>query len=121
MNNISSTLKIRILFGERGMLGPGKIDLLEGIARTGSIAAAGRAMGMSYKRAWLLVETMNAMFQDPLIESTRGGSHGGGAQLTSVGERVVTLYRKIEQETARAGAETLADLESLLIDMSDRK
>src|SRR6056297_3052108 len=82
-------LRIRIVFGENAMLGPGKADLLEGIRDTGSIAAAGRTMSMSYKRAWTLVEEMNKAFRDPLVESTRGGARGGGARLTEAGEAVL--------------------------------
>jgi len=84
-------------------LGTGKAELLAAIAQTGSIAAAGRKMGMSYRRAWLLVETMNQCFYQPLVISTKGGKHGGGAQLTALGEQVLTLYQQmltdIEQQT----------------------
>ena len=73
-------LRLRLVFRPGEMVGPGKAELLERIDQTGSIAAAGRAMGMSYKRAWMLVETMNAMFRDPVVISTRGGAQGGGAQ-----------------------------------------
>ena len=72
-------LRLRIQFGDTAMLGPGKADLLELIRTTGSIAAAGRAMSMSYKRAWLLVEEMNQAFREPLVDSSRGGTRGGGA------------------------------------------
>ena len=74
------------------MLGPGKADLLELIAETGSIAAAGRRLGMSYKRAWSLVETLNAMFRDPLVESSRGGATFGGARLTENG-RIIAMHQ----------------------------
>ena len=74
-------LRLRILFDD-AMLGPGKAELLGRIAETGSIAAAGRQMDMSYKRAWMLVEELNAAFQAPLVTSTRGGPGGGGARLT---------------------------------------
>ena len=70
-------LRLRLVYPGGAMLGPGKADLLEGIRETGSIAAAGRRMGMSYKRAWSLVETMNAMFAAPLVETSRGGAAGG--------------------------------------------
>lgn len=98
------------------MLGPGKADLLEGIHRTGSIAAAGRSMGMSYKRAWVLVEAMNAAFRDPLVESTRGGARGGGARLTETGEAVLAHYRTLESIAAQAGAARIALLRGLLRD-----
>lgn len=112
-------LQIRIHFGTAGMLGPGKAELLERIARTGSIAAAGREMGMSYKRAWVLIETMNAMFRAPVVESTRGGPGGGGAVLTDLGRQVLDLYRTFEAQAAGAGGPTLAALQALLGDMSD--
>ncbi|MFP1631878.1 winged helix-turn-helix domain-containing protein [Zhengella sp. ZM62] len=114
-------LRLRILFGDDAMLGPGKADLLERIRDTGSIAAAGRAMGMSYKRAWSLVEAMNGFFRDPLVESSRGGTSGGGASLTAAGEQVLALYRAIEDETAAANAGRIATLQAMLSDMSGKK
>jgi len=98
------------------MIGPGKADLLERIERTGSISAAGREMGMSYKRAWMLVETLNAMFREPLVESTRGGPQGGGAVLTDAGRRVLGLYRRFEAEAAASGAGGLAAMQAMLRD-----
>ncbi|MBE0414426.1 LysR family transcriptional regulator, partial [Yoonia sp.] len=112
---------IRIIFGEREMIGPGKAELLERIDRTGSIAAAGREMGMSYKRAWELVGTLNAMFQDALVESTRGGPGGGGAVVTETGQRVIALYRTFEAQAAQAGAEQLALLDDLRRDIPEGK
>ncbi len=103
------------------MLGPGKADLLEHIRRTGSIAAAGRAMSMSYKRAWSLVEEMNHVFREPLVDSTRGGQKGGGARLTDAGERVLSQYRGLERVVAEAGAEPIASITAMLADMSDEK
>ncbi|MEQ8480559.1 MAG: LysR family transcriptional regulator [Hoeflea sp.] len=108
------SLRIRILFGEDAMLGPGKADLLERIGETGSIAAAGRAMSMSYKRAWMLVEEMNFAFREPLVESTRGGARGGGAHLTAAGSTVLTHYRKLEEITAEAGAARIGAIRSML-------
>lgn len=98
-------------------MGPGKAELLERIAATGSIAAAGRRMGMSYKRAWMLVETLNAMFAEPLVTSTRGGPGGGGAALTDAGESVLRLYRDVERAAATAGAAELGRLRSMLRDI----
>lgn len=103
-------LRIRIVFGDDGMIGPGKAELLERIGRSGSIAAAGREMGMSYKRAWELVSTLNRMFREPVVERTRGGSGGGGAVLTRAGQEVLDLYRSFERKAAKAGA---AQLEAL--------
>ena len=98
----------------KAMLGPGKADLLERIGETGSIAAAGRAMGMSYKRAWLLVETMNSIFAEPLVASSRGGSAGGGAELTEAGKRVLSLYRSLEKRTVEAGSDEIEAICALL-------
>jgi molybdate transport system regulatory protein len=99
-------VSLRIDFAPGLRLGPGKADLLQGIAQSGSIAAAGRRMGMSYKRAWLLVETLNAMFAEPLVVSTKGGRAGGGAELTETGRQVLERYRTIETSLrASASAE----------------
>jgi len=114
-------LRIRIVFGDHEMIGPGKAELLERIDRCGSIAAAGREMGMSYKRAWELVGTLNAMFREPLVESTRGGPGGGGAVLTQAGREVLELYRAFEHEAADAGAARLAALRSRLNDIPGEK
>jgi molybdate transport system regulatory protein len=84
------------------VLGPGKADLLDAIARTGSIRAAAGELGMSYMRAWTLVRTMNEAFRAPLVEKVRGGSEQGGAQLTESGRKVLSLYRKMEEKAARA-------------------
>ena len=107
-------VRIRIVFGPDEMVGPGKAELLERIERTGSIAAAGREMGMSYKRAWMLVEAMNAMFRDALVVSTRGGPGGGGAVLTETGQAVLAEYRGVEAEARSAGAEHIARLQAML-------
>ena len=111
-------LFLRVFLTEAGMIGPGKAALLEGIARHGSISAAGREMGMSYKRAWSLVETMNAMFARPLVESARGGPGGGRAALTTTGREVLALYRRIEADAAAAAAPALAALRRLQADRS---
>jgi molybdate transport system regulatory protein len=111
-------LRIRIVFGDEAMLGPGKADLLERIDQTGSIAAAGRAMSMSYKRAWSLVDEMNAAFREPLVSSTRGGAKGGGARLTETGKAVLSHYRKLEDIAAEAGAARIGQIKSLLRDIS---
>lgn len=99
------------------MIGPGKADLLERIDRCGSIAAAGREMGMSYKRAWELIGTLNAMFRAPLVESTRGGPGGGGAVLTELGHEVLALYRAFQTEAAAGGAKRIEALHALLKDI----
>lgn len=109
-SSLPARLSLRLDFAGGPRLGPGKADLLEHIRDTGSISAAGRAMGMSYKRAWLLVETMNETFRAPLVESSRGGARGGGARLTETGALVLTRYRALEAAAARAGAAEIAAL-----------
>jgi molybdate transport system regulatory protein len=95
-------------------IGPGKADLLEGVRDTGSIAAAGRRLGMSYRRAWYLIETMNRCFTAPLVEAARGGAHGGGARLTPLGAEILERYRRMEGLTARAIAEEMEALRRVL-------
>ncbi len=114
-------LRIRIVFGAQGMIGPGKAELLERIDRCGSIAAAGREMGMSYKRAWELVGTLNAMFEAPVVERTRGGPGGGGAVLTEAGREILDLYRAFEMQAATAGDAQLRDLTARLRAIPERK
>ncbi len=121
MESTLPTLKLRVVFGDRAMLGPGKAALLELIRDTGSIAAAGRAMEMSYKRAWSLVEEMNAAYREPLVDSTRGGQKGGGAQLTGTGRAVLAHYRALEALAVKAGAVEIAALQELLRDIPDGK
>jgi molybdate transport system regulatory protein len=104
-------LTIRIDFDNGQQIGHGKIRLLELIAAHGSISHAAREMGMSYRRAWLLVDELNKVFREPLALTQTGGSKGGGAGLTKLGKAVVTNYRKIETETtpgARAALRALA-------------
>jgi molybdate transport system regulatory protein len=103
-------LSIRIRFGGDDMIGPGKADLLDRIAVTGSIAAAARQMGMSYKRAWMLIETLNAMFDQPVVTSMRGGPGKGGAVLTERGQAVLAEYRAVQ---SAAQVQTQSHLETL--------
>jgi len=113
--------RLRLVFAPNEMLGPGKAELLERIAETGSIAAAGREMGMSYKRAWQLVETMNAMFRAPVVESTRGGARGGGAVVTETGQAVLAEFRGLEEAAQSAGAAHIARLTGMLRDIPEGK
>lgn len=110
-------LRIRIVFGKDEMIGPGKAELLERIDRCGSIAAAGREMGMSYKRAWQLIGTLNSMFREPVVDSTRGGPGGGGAVLTDTGRKVLDLYHSFETTVAASGASQLDALTAMLRDI----
>jgi molybdate transport system regulatory protein len=109
-----AALTIRVDFGAFGYLGPGKIGLMERISKNGSISAAGREMGMSYRRAWLLVDEINRIFREPLVETQMGGSGGGGARLTKLGRDVVSRYRAIEGAAATASAADLRALKSSL-------
>ena len=106
----SLTLRIRVVQGEDLLLGPGRADLLAFIRETGSIAAAGRRMGMSYKRAWQLAESMNSTFHAPLILAAKGGVAGGGAQLTELGDAILAAYRALEAASRAGGAAALAIL-----------
>lgn len=106
---------IRILFGAACSLGPGKIALLEAISRTGSISGAAREMGMSYRRAWLLVEAMNKGFTQPVVTAATGGKRGGGAVVTDFGLALLERYRKIEAKAARSVASDLKALAKLLV------
>lgn len=92
--------RFRLLLGPEAGFGPGKADLLEAIHACGSIAAAGRNLGMSYKCAWQLAEELNRCFRGPLIEASKGGSGGGGAQLTPLGLDIVARFRAIEAKSA---------------------
>jgi molybdate transport system regulatory protein len=92
----SQVLRLRIPLGDSIAMGPGKAALLEAIRSEGSISAAGRKLGMSYRKAWLLMDQMNQGFREPLVVSLKGGAHGGGAKVTAFGERVLTAYRAME-------------------------
>jgi molybdate transport system regulatory protein len=106
----AKNIKIHLPYGEWSAFGPGKADLLEAIQSTGSISAAARVMGMSYKRAWDLVDMMNKSFRAPLVVTATGGSHGGGAQISEFGAEVLKRYREIELRSYQA---VEADLQAL--------
>jgi len=103
--------RLRILHGDDIAVGPGKVDLLEAIRATGSITAAARSLGMSYRRAWLLVDTMNRCFRTPVVEAEAGGKRGGGSVLTALGEEVIARYRVAEH---KAEAAARSELEALI-------
>jgi molybdate transport system regulatory protein len=94
--------RLRIVFAEGVKLGPGKVDLLEAVERTGSISAAGRELGMSYRRAWLLIQATNELFKWPVVLAATGGAHGGGATLTDHGRALIAAYRRVEAATQAA-------------------
>lgn len=106
MSGAQLKLKAQIMLGDEIAMGPGKADLLEAIEKTGSISAAGRALGMSYRRTWLLVDTMNRCWNEPLVETATGGSHGGGARLTTLGKQVVQSYRDMQKMVAECADES---------------
>ena len=95
-------LKLQIVCGDEFAMGPGKADLLEAIDREGSISGAGRTLGMSYRRTWLLVDQMNRCFREKLVETLSGGGHERGARLTAFGRTMLTAFRSIEAQTAMA-------------------
>lgn len=112
--NVRVGLRFRLVLEPDIAIGPGKADLLEGVRDTGSIAAAARRLGMSYKRAWLLVESMNRCFREPLVVASKGGNARGGARLTPTGEEVLARYRRIEVLMAAAVEAEAAELRRLL-------
>lgn len=93
-------IKLQIYCGEEIAMGPGKADLLDAIAREGSISAAGRALGMSYRRAWLLVDAMNRCWREPLVLTAAGGQSTSGARITAHGAEVLRLYRALQDGAA---------------------
>ena len=112
MGNVRLT--VRIDFGAERALGPGKIRLLEAIGKTGSISRAGRALGMSYRRAWLLIDDMNRTFSAAVVVTQPGGVKGGGAELTPFGVALIENYRAIEAQAAAAAMPRLQALENSL-------
>jgi molybdate transport system regulatory protein len=108
--------QIRIMFRKAIAMGPGKADLLKAIAETGSISAAARHMDMSYRRAWLLVDTMNQCFRTPLVETATGGSRGGGARVTEFGLEILERYERMEAKATASVARELEDFAGLMVD-----
>lgn len=111
--------RVRLKFPNGVQLGPGKADLLDAVGRTGSISAAGRTLGMSYRRAWLLVDEVNGLFDRPVVTASAGGAHGGGAQLTDFGRALIAAFRRIEERARIAMREELAPFETDLREIPD--
>jgi molybdate transport system regulatory protein len=109
-----AALHLRIDFGSERALGPGKVRLLELINETGSISAAGRALKMSYRQAWLLVDELNHMFRKPVVTAQTGGGGGGGTALTEAGNDIVRLYREMERRSYGSAAGEIRALSRLL-------
>lgn len=112
----SLKLQIRVMLSDEIAFGPGKADLLDAIRAQGSISAAGAHLGMSYRRTWLLVDTMNRCFRTPLVDTAKGGSKGGGAQLTALGEDVLAGYRAMQQAADQASAAHYRRLQRALLE-----
>jgi molybdate transport system regulatory protein len=106
--------RVRITKGDDIAIGPGKVDLLEAIGATGSITAAAKELGMSYRRAWLLIDTMNRCFKTPIVEAEAGGRSGGGTRLTETGRDAIRLYRAIERKATKSAAADVTRLMKLL-------
>lgn len=113
-NDSTALVRPRVYLGPGVALGPGKIDLLRKVGECGSISAAGRALGIPYKRAWLLIDTLNTGFGSPLVETATGGKGGGGAVLTSLGQQVVARYDALERRLNTEASAELAALRALL-------
>ena len=109
-----TSLHLRVDFGDGRSIGPGKIRLLELINETGSISAAGRALEMSYRQAWLLVDELNQMFAEPVVNAQTGGGGGGGTVVTEAGNTVVRLYREMERRAYGASTAEARSLSRLL-------
>ena len=103
-------VRVSIVFESGARIGPGKAKLLESIRDTGSISAAAREMGMSYKRAWLLLDSINQAFTEPVVTAAPGGAGGGGAVLTTFGTEVLERYRRIEKRATARAADDVAAL-----------
>jgi molybdate transport system regulatory protein len=104
---LNPVIRIRIDFSQSAFVGPGKIDLLEAIRDSGSMSQAARDLGMSYRRAWLLIDSFKTTFREPVTLASTGGKGGGGVALTSFGEGLVESYRALEQEIAKIAAKRL--------------
>jgi molybdate transport system regulatory protein len=113
-NSNPSLIRPRIYLSPELMVGPGKIALLKAVRETGSISAAARQLGMDYKRAWYLLDTLNQGFHQPVVEATQGGRGGGGTRLTPLGETLIASYTAIEAACVKAAAPHVATLVALM-------
>ncbi len=112
--NLVLRSQLRLMLDDEIAFGPGKADLLNAISETGSISGAGKKMGMSYRRAWLLVDAMNRCFYEPLIDTSKGGVNGGGAQITELGMQVLKCYRELQQDVSGIANKHLENFKPLL-------
>jgi molybdate transport system regulatory protein len=104
------TLWVKIVLPGRGAVGPGKVALLRAVRETGSISAAARSLELSYKKAWQLIDDMNGMFKSPVVETHMGGSERGGAEVTSLGARLIEIYAEAADAANGASAQLLDEL-----------
>ncbi|MCR6628964.1 MAG: winged helix-turn-helix domain-containing protein [Magnetospirillum sp.] len=111
---MAEQLKLRVKLCSFAALGPGKADLLETVDRRGSITAAAKDLGMSYRRAWMLIDEMNRAFREPVVGTVSGGKTGGGTRLTDLGREVLAIYREVQQRAEAAVVEPLERLEKLV-------
>ena len=109
-----ASIRIRVICGDEIAMGQGKADLLEAIGETGSISAAGRRLGLSYRKAWLMVDEMNRCFSVPVVEAIKGGAKGGGARVTPLGLEALRQYRAIQALSQEAIQSELAAFRRLL-------
>jgi molybdate transport system regulatory protein len=109
----ASLIRPRVYLGDGVSIGPGKIELLRAIAETHSITAAAKALHIPYKRAWILIDSLNQGFGHPVVETAAGGKGGGGSRLTTLGEQLVACYRALEERINSAAAEELAAIQAL--------
>lgn len=114
MHDIKLKLQLRVLLKEDIAFGPGKAELLEEIRRSGSISQAAKNMKMSYRRAWQLVETMNHSFLHPLVETQKGGTHGGGTTVTDFGEKILNQFRRMEENARQVVEHDFEEISSFL-------
>lgn len=114
MRSRIAPVKFRIMRGEEIAIGPGKADLLAAIERSGSISAAAKELGMSYRRAWNLVDTMNRCFREPLVTTATGGEQGGGARITDFGRDVLARFNAMQASADRALADELSAFADLM-------
>jgi molybdate transport system regulatory protein len=112
----AATIRIRIAVGENIAIGQGKADLLEVIGRTGSIAAAARELGMSYRKAWTMVDEMNQCFLTPVVIAAKGGLRGGGAQVTPLGKEALARFRRIQAKASSAIEAEVREFRKKLLD-----
>ena len=115
VNNKPEKPVVRLLLGNVAALGPGKIELIIAIGKTGSISGAAKIMGMSYRRAWNLVDSINQDFSSDIVITSSGGKGGGGAELTPLGKKVITIYREMENKASKATQQEWNSLKKNLI------